>query len=132
MTQRAKETTVKCSSCGHANCFNQPYRYHAGFGNSGFLYYDEGNRTLVWSSFDPAFQAVVGDKHKHPWSLSRFEQAALENGLAPAPFGGRFRFANPARCTECGAAISGPMLEDIYYVIYTNSIDADAHLVRRH
>jgi len=42
------------SDCGFDNSFDQPYPFHAGFSNAGFLYNEAGNLTLVWSSFDPA------------------------------------------------------------------------------
>jgi ribosomal protein S18 acetylase RimI-like enzyme len=69
--------TIKCTSCGHENVFEQPYPYHAGFSNQGFLYNDDGNLTLVWSSFDPAYRAVVGKKH--PWALTAEERAQFES-----------------------------------------------------
>lgn len=114
---------IVCPSCGHSNVFDQPYRYHAGFGDTGFLYNEAGDVTLVWSTFDRSYTAVVGERH--PWTLSATEQARLEERLLPAPRGGTFRFANPARCNCCRAPISGPMTADIYYVIYPASIRAD-------
>jgi hypothetical protein len=105
--------TIKCTSCGHENGFDQPYGIHAGFSNQGFLYNDQGNLTLIWSSFDPEYEAVVG--RKHPWGLTADDQAKLEAALSPAPKGGGWRFANPARCTKCGEAISGAITQTIYY-----------------
>jgi len=28
---------LRCPTCGHANNFDQPYAYHAGFSDQGFL-----------------------------------------------------------------------------------------------
>ena len=117
--------TINCSSCGHKNDFEQPYAFHAGFGNQGFLYNDAGDLTLVWSSFDPAYEAIVGKWH--PWTLTTEQQALLENTLREAPSGGRWRFANPARCLECANPISGPITETIYYLQYPGSVDADTN-----
>lgn len=115
--------TIVCRKCGRANLFDQPYRYHAGFADQGFLYNDAGNLTLVWSCFDPDYEAIVGKQN--PWALSVSDQHLFETGLLPAPTGGAFRFENPARCVGCGSAISRPMIEDIYYIVYPNSVLTD-------
>jgi len=116
--------TINCRSCGHKNDFEQPYPFHAGFGNQGFLYNDTGNLTLVWSSFDPAYEAIVGKWH--PWTLTTDQQALLESALCEPPSGGRWRFANPARCRKCVNPISGPITETIYYLRYSGSVDTDS------
>jgi hypothetical protein len=115
--------TVSCPLCGHHNEFDQPYMIHAGFGDQGFLYNDAGNLTLTWSSFDPAYEAIVGEHH--PWALSAEQQALLEAALFEAPSGGRWRFANHARCLKCKGPISGPITETIYYLRYPGSFDTD-------
>lgn len=115
--------TINCPSCAHKNDFKQPYPFHAGFGNQGFLYNDEGNLTLVWSSFDPAYEAIVGKWH--PWTLTTEQQALLEGALREAPSGGRWRFANPARCLKCKSPISDAITKTIYYICYSGSIDTD-------
>jgi len=116
--------TIKCTSCAHENVFDQPYPYHAGFSNEGFLYNDDGTLTLVWSSFDPAYEAVVGKKH--PWTLTAEERAQFEGALRPAPCGGSWRFINPARCMKCADTISGPITHTIYYLLYPGSIVTDS------
>src|SRR5208283_3069572 len=100
-----KPVVVPCKHCGASNVFNQRYAYHAGFGDQGFLYSEAGTCTLVWSAYDPDFEALVG-KH-NPWVLSREKQQILENALQPAPDGSRWLFSNPARCLTCGHPISG-------------------------
>ena len=118
-----KPVVVTCSHCGASNVFNQPYVYHAGFGDQGFLYSELGTCTLVWSAFDPDFESLVG-KH-NPWVLSREKQQIVEDALQPAPDGSRWLFSNPARCLTCGHPISGPMIETIYYLEYEHSINVD-------
>jgi hypothetical protein len=120
---------IKCMSCGHRNDFDQPYPILAGFSNQGFLYNDEGNLTLVWSSFDPAYEAVVGKKH--PWTLTAEERALFEGALHPAPSGGKWQFINPARCTKCGNPISDPITQTIYYLRYPGSVVTDSAPVER-
>jgi hypothetical protein len=118
-----KTTVIKCASCGHANVFNQPYPYHAGFGDQGFLYDDAGTLTLTWSCFDPAFEAVVG--RKNAWALTRADQQMFEEALLPAPSGGRWSFSNPARCVSCGSVISDSIDRTIYYLLFDGSIQTD-------
>jgi hypothetical protein len=98
---------VLCEVCEKDNAFDQPYRYHAGFGNQGFLYNDAGNLTLVWGSYDPAYTELVGKVL--PWALTEAQRSQLEDALVPAPTGGRWRFANPPRCVHCGAPIGEPL-----------------------
>jgi len=116
---------IKCNSCGNENEFAQPYPYHAGFGNQGFLYNDAGNLTLVWSLYDRDYIDLVG--MKSPMLLNSDERAVLETALLPAPDGGRFRFSNPARCKQCHEPISPAMSErDIYFVEFAGSVLTDA------
>lgn len=118
-----KNTIIKCASCGHPNVFNQPYPYHAGFGDQGFLYNDAGNLTLTWSCYDPAFEALVGKKN--PWVLTLADEQKVEDALLPSPLGDRWRFSNPARCLHCKATISDPIRRNIYYLLYDGSIRTD-------
>ena len=115
--------TIGCVSCGHQNTFEQPYPIHAGFSNQGFLYNDEGNLTLVWSSYDHAYTAIVGEKH--PWVLTAKDRALFEGALRPAPSGGKWQFMNCARCLKCANPISGPITQTIYYLLYPGSIVTD-------
>jgi len=114
---------VTCKACGGTNEFPQPYAYHAGFGNQGFLYNEAGTLTLVWDSFDPAYVALVGECH--PWALTDQQRADLESALAPAPTGGRWLFVNPPRCQSCAAPIGVPITGGIYYFKYPGSISLD-------
>ena len=115
---------VTCKACGGTNAFDQPYLYHAGFGNQGFLYDDSGTLTLTWSSFDPAYVKLFGPIH--PWMLSEPQRSALERSLVDAPNGGRWRFSNPPRCVHCGAPIGEPLTStNIYYLKYPGSVLLD-------
>jgi len=120
-----KPFTITCRKCGHMNIFEQPYAYHAGFGNQGFLYSDEGNLTLVWGSYDPDWQKIVG--RAHAWATTEEKRKAFEDWLQPAPKGGKWSFKNPGRCLECHAEIIDPIEKNIYYVLYSGSIVVDGH-----
>jgi len=115
---------VACPGCGFGNVFHQPYPYHAGYGNQGFLYNETGNRTLTWSWHDPDYVAIAGQKP--PWALTEAERRELEDRLSPAPDGTRWLFRNPARCLQCGQPISLPIAETVYYLRYDGSVDRDA------
>ena len=114
---------VNCPDCDHRIQFEQPYAYHAGFANQGFLYSDAGTSTLIWSSLDPAYEAVVGAHH--PWALDVEQQSLLEAQLKPAPDGGAWRFSNPPRCPACAAPIGEPIGGSIYYFRYPESVVLD-------
>jgi hypothetical protein len=112
---------IACPSCGRENVFEQPYPYHAGFSNVGFLYNEKGNRTLIWSSYDPVYEEIVGKIH--PWMLSEQQRGAMEKALPLAHDGGHWRFVNPPRCINCGTPIGKPISEDISYFVYPGSVD---------
>jgi len=116
-------TTVHCASCGKDTVFDQPYPFHAGFSDQGFLYNDAGDLTFIWGVYDPLMKELFPEKC--PWAFDEQEQQAFEQLLQPAPSGGRWRFSNPARCPTCREPIRPPMLKDIYYLVYPGSIDAD-------
>jgi hypothetical protein len=114
---------VICRTCSFENVFAQEYAYHAGLSNLGFLYNDNGNLTLVWSSFDPDYESIVGEKH--PWALSSRQRAVLEATLKPAPFGGNWSFKNVPRCTNCHKPIGQSIIDTIYYLVFPSSLELD-------
>src|ERR1017187_7036833 len=122
-TPVTKKTSIRCPHCGKDNIFDQPYRYHAGFSNQGFLYNDSGSLTFIWESYDPLMRQLFPGKH--PWTLDQQEQQTFESLLKPAPRGRHWRFTNPGRFFFGGEAISLPMMQDIYYVLYSGSIGVD-------
>jgi hypothetical protein len=118
-----EKLSIQCKHCGKDILFDQPYVYHAGFSDQGFLYNDAGTLTLVWSIIDPVFDAIFPEKA--PWALSLSNRRQFEKMLLPAPDGDRWRFRNPARCIYCGKPISRPMLHSIHYLVYPGSIVTD-------
>jgi hypothetical protein len=119
----AEVLTIDCKQCGQKNRFDQPYPYHAGFTDQGFLYDDAGTLTLVWSMLDPVLNELFPDQPL--WTLSLLNRRRFEKLLVPAPSGGRWRFRNPARCIHCGKPISDPMLRSVHYLLYPGSIRTD-------
>lgn len=115
--------TIDCKHCDRKNLFEQPYPYHAGFTDQGFLYDDAGTLTLVWSMLDPVLNELFPDDPL--WTLNLLHRRGFEKLLVPAPSGGRWRFRNPARCTHCGKPISDPMLRSVHYLLYPGSILTD-------
>jgi len=127
---------LRCARCGRDNFFDQPYPYHAGFGDHGFMYSDSGHFTLTWSLYDPVigrffpqdsgsslYPSVAAVLSKDGESArSKNLRLRFEAALRPAPDGGSWKFENPARCLHCSAPIAGSNLETIYYFIYPGSI----------
>jgi hypothetical protein len=120
-----KPFTIVCKKCGHTNVFEQPYAYHAGFADQGFLYNDDGNLTLVWSAYDSDWQKIAG--RVNPWATTDEKRKAFEHWLPPAPKGGKWSFKNPGRCLNCKVEIIAPIRNNIYYVLYPNSVVVDGH-----
>ena len=113
---------VQCPSCGADNEFPQPYAYHAGFGDSVFLYNEAGNRTLVWGTYDPAYEALLAPE-ADAWRPPPEVRTTLEARLPDSPEGDRWGFEYPARCTSCRALLRQPMVSgEIYYLEYPGSI----------
>jgi len=115
--------SIECKHCGKKNIFDQPYPYHAGFADQGFLYNDAGNLTLVWGVLDPVLEEIFPGQTL--WTMSLLNRWRFEKMLLPAPFGGRWRFRNPARCIQCSKPISSPMLRSNHYLVYPGSIKTD-------
>ena len=123
---KSPQTTlnVTCKACGEANSFAQPYAYHAGFADQGFLYDDDGLSILVWSLYDPAVEPFF--QRDGQWMTAASEQRRFEEQLPLSPRGRHWRFSNPARCMHCRQPISGPMQDMIYYLFYPQSVIVDA------
>jgi hypothetical protein len=119
----AESLSIKCKHCRKENVFAQPYVYHAGFSDQGFLYNDVGNLTLTWGVMDPVLVELFPGQPN--WPMSWINRWRFERALPPAPAGGRWRFRNPARCMHCGKPIMQPMLRSSGYVVYPGSILTD-------
>jgi len=115
--------SITCRKCGHINVFEQPYAYHAGFGDQGFLYNDDGNLTLTWSVYDTEYVKITG--HQNPWVITEEKRQKFEDWLPPAPKGGKWKFKNPGRCLKCQSEIIPPIGKNIYYVLYEGSVVVD-------
>jgi len=118
-----EKLSIHCKHCGKDILFDQPYFYHAGFADQGFLYNDAGTLTLVWSVLDPMLDTLFPGQLT--WASSLSNRWRFEKMLLPAPDGGRWRFRNPARCIHCAKPISKPMLHSIHYLVYPGSILTD-------
>jgi hypothetical protein len=114
-----KGLELPCPKCRKVISYDQPYAYHAGFSDQFFLYNDEGTLTLVWNSYD-TFEPIQGVTWLSP--LNEKVRNRIESILPLAPKGGRWRFGNPARCPYCGAVVSGPMGETVYYLLLPGSL----------
>ena len=113
---------VECPHCGTSHEFAQPYPYHAGFGDTAFLYNEAGNRTLAWGTHDAAYSALL-PAGGNPWQPPMAVRRALEAGLPPSPIQDRWGFDFPARCRQCHSALRGPMSSgEIYYLEYPESV----------
>ena len=113
---------LTCPSCHKKILLKQQYFYHSGFSDVGFMYCDNDSTTLEFSSFDKAYESIVGEKH--PWVLNDTEKVKVENRLKNCPCGGKFRFANPPLCPLCGQSIQSLIPAKIYYVQFDRLIDA--------
>ena len=117
-----KNLILTCKACGHQNEFDQPYPYHAGFSDVGFLYNEAGNATLIWSAYDPYFQKNYGEMQLWPSRKSPSTEA-FEAILPLSPKGDRWTFAASARCINCKSEISPPMGQTVNYLVYPCSIN---------
>ena len=118
--------TVVCPN-GHANDFDQPWPYHAGFSDVCFLYNDDGDLTLWWDMYDETFSDYLGRLPESERNLALPKaRAHIEAGLGPAPHGGKWRFSNPPRCLTCHAPIEPVPGSPIYFVVYPGSINLSA------
>jgi hypothetical protein len=121
LLEKSKHINVACPNCRHSNQFDQPYPYHAGFGDQVFLYNDAGTHTLVWSAWDPTSDQLFGaaDSRNPPADVAH----RIEAVLPPAPDGTRWRFENPPRCGKCHEPIGGSLTGgSIYYYLYPGSV----------
>jgi len=116
-----------CPHCRGVLHLPQPYPYHAGFSNEGFLYCDTDATVLTFSSYNPHYRAIVGDVH--PWMLDPTQRLSIEDHLLPCPCGGRFLFAVEPRCPLCGASLSPALPGPGYFVVIERRLDGDRESV---
>jgi hypothetical protein len=113
----------KCPFCHHVIEVNYPKVIHAGFSDCGFLYCNKSGDLITWSSYDKTYESLVPGKH--PWMLSKKEQALIEGNLIDCPCGGKFTFAAHPRCPNCNAEIPDILPDDIHWVELKNLIDGE-------
>lgn len=121
------EQTSRCKRCSHNFTF---HRYHAGFSDLGYLYCDTDSTVLTWSSYDDAYESLVGKKH--PWTLDIGEMELVERSIRACHCGGHFTFDASSRCPSCGAEQTDlPYMEtnlgfrSIYYGVLGARIDGE-------
>ncbi len=113
--------SITCKCCKHSNVFAQPYPYHAGFGDQGFVYNEAGNLTLTWSVYDPYFKKNFEMLLWPPNNKEVVEK--MENALPLSPRGDKWLFS--ARCEKCHDTIAGPMSATVYYLVFPGSVNLE-------
>jgi hypothetical protein len=112
-----------CPCHGHEIVLKQPYQYHAGFNDRGVLYCDTSSGTLTFSSYNPDYLKLVGEKH--PWTLSKREKQKVENHLMACSCGGRYSFSAPPRCPFCNCNLASLLIDEMHYIEIGDVVDAD-------
>lgn len=112
-----------CPCKGHTIVLKQEYQYHAGFNDRGVLYCDACSGTLTFSSYNPSYVSIVGDKH--PWMLTKKEKQRVEDHLILCTCGGHYRFDAPPRCPLDNCSLAALLLDDMHYIEIGNVVDAD-------
>jgi hypothetical protein len=113
---------IDCPACARPVEFE---RFHAGFGDQGFMYGATAPTVLTWSSFDPVYQHLA--PHVHPWMLPVETRTVVEGAVRSDLPGSPYRFSNQPLCPHCKSAL--PMLFDdsrAYFVVVADRIDAEA------
>lgn len=109
----------RCPRCDRVLEFQ---RYHARFGNQGYLYCGNDATVLTWDSYDPRYSSI--SDNTHPWMLDVPAKHAVERALRPCPCGGSFRFANLPRCPHC-LELLPHLANPPYFVILAGRVDGD-------
>lgn len=115
-----------CPNCSRKIRIAQKHFYHAGFNDMGFLYCDSYSSVFIFSSFNPEYIKIIGNKH--PWMLNSSEKKILEAHIAPCAFGGHFRFDAKPRCPYCNAVLSTILPDDIHFIEIGKVVDGDKDL----
>jgi hypothetical protein len=121
------DASIECTGCGRKLAYQ---RFHAGFGDEGFMYGTGASVVLTWSTYDPSYRRIVGDVH--PWMLSTEQRYAVERALRDGLDGEPFGFDNQPVCPHCETAL--PSLFDpsrAYFVILDRRVDGDTEKVWR-
>ena len=106
---------INCPKCHQVFSIPQKQPYHAGFGEVGAYYCDSCPNLVVFSSYDPQYQAIVG-KRVHPWTLDAGKARKVERRLMRCPCGGHFRYVAEPRCPLCNETIRSILPASIYFI----------------
>lgn len=110
------------ATCPHC-CREFEYaRYHAGFGNQGYMYCDQDETVLTWDTYVDPYSKLTS---KHPWMLDSADQSRVEAALKPCPYGGSFAFANPSLCPFCHESIAFLVPSKEYFIVAGRRVEAD-------
>lgn len=120
---------IRCPACHDTFHNEQPYEYHMGFSNVGVLYCESCPNLLVFSSFDPTYISLIGNRH--PWGLPGSDLQVIENHLRSCPCGGRFRFDASPRCPLCNWRIRQILRDKWHYVETGRVFDSEKENVWR-
>ena len=115
----AERHRATCPHCGRDFDYD---RYHAGFGNQGYMYCDHDETVLTWDTYSPAYLKLTS---KHPWMLDPEGKSQVEAAVKPCPYGGSFAFANPPLCPFCHESIGFLTPGNEYFIVVGRRIDAD-------
>lgn len=115
---------VLCPHCGHHSEYD---KFHAGFGNQGYMYCDSDCTLVTWSAFDSRFVRLVGSKHS--WMLNNDERKLVEESILDCPCGGRFTFNSNPRCPKCNCELPQTPSDSIYFLILGMRIDGEKQSV---
>jgi hypothetical protein len=118
---------INCPKCHQTFSVKQNWPYHAGFGNTGFLYCDACPNLVLFSSFDPHYVEIVGKVH--PWTLNFYQKWKIERQLKSCACGGRFRFAATPRCPLCNEPIPSILPDSIHFIETGKRLDSDKEAI---
>jgi hypothetical protein len=121
--ERHATVDIECPVCHQTFHTAQKQQYHAGFSNEGFLYCDSCPNIVVFSSYNPRYTHIAGNRH--PWTLTEADLPLVESHLKPCPCGGHFRFAAAPRCPLCNASIREILRDSMHYVETGRRFDGD-------
>ena len=118
---------LQCPHCKRTLRLAQPYPYHAGFGDQGFLYCESDPTIVTFGAYGHPYRQLVGAVL--PWDLDADQRRRVEEALLPCPCGGRFTFRAEPRCPSCGASLRNALPGDIYYVILGRHVDGEREMI---
>lgn len=114
---------IICPTCNKVIIIKQKNVGHAGFSNLGFLYCELCTNILEFSSYNPNYVEIVGEKH--PWMLSQGDKRKVEAHLKPCPCTGKFRFDLQPKCPYCSGSLISITKDNIHFLEIGDVFDGD-------